>query len=75
LISGDSGPVHLAASVGTNVIALFRNDMQGKGPERWGPWGANNIVIAKKSLLDISVEEVLDKVREWKNSSSSILSA
>ncbi|MDP3791497.1 MAG: glycosyltransferase family 9 protein [Candidatus Omnitrophota bacterium] len=74
LISGDSGPVHLACSVGTPVIALFRNDMPGKGPKRWGPWGSGNIVIEKNNLSDISVEEVLDKVREWKNSSSSILS-
>ena len=74
LISADSGPVHLACSVGTPVIALFRNDMPGKGAKRWGPWGANSIVIEKKSLSDISVEEVLNKVKEWKNSSSSILS-
>jgi ADP-heptose:LPS heptosyltransferase len=74
LISGDSGPVHLAVSVGTPVIALFRNDIRGKGPKRWGPWGANNIIIDKRSLSDISVEEVLNRVREWKSSSSSILS-
>jgi len=63
LISGDSGPVHLACAVGTPVIALFRNDIQGKGPKRWGPWGEGNIVIEKKSLLDISVDEVLETVR------------
>lgn len=74
LISGDSGPAHLACSVGTPVIALFRNDIPGKGPKRWGPWGDKNIVIEKKNLSDISVEEVLKKVKEWKNSSSSILS-
>ncbi len=71
LISGDSGPVHLASAVGTPVIALFRNDITGKGPKRWGPWGKGNIVIEKKSLSDISVDEVLSKVREWKNSSLS----
>jgi ADP-heptose:LPS heptosyltransferase len=70
LISGDSGPVHLAASVGTPVVALFRNDMPGKGPKRWGPWSKNSVVIEKKSLNDISVEEVLSKVKEWKDSSS-----
>ncbi|OGW77863.1 MAG: hypothetical protein A3C51_06720 [Omnitrophica bacterium RIFCSPHIGHO2_02_FULL_46_20] len=75
LISNDSGPVHLAGAVGTPVIALFGNDIPGKGPKRWGPWGKNNIVIEKKKLSDISVEDVLNKVREWKNSSSSILSA
>ena len=39
LISGDSGPVHLASAVGTPVIALFRNDLPGKAARRWGPWG------------------------------------
>ncbi len=62
LISGDSGPVHLAVCVGTPVIALFRNDMAGKSAKRWGPWGSGNMVIEKKSLNDISVEEVMDKV-------------
>jgi ADP-heptose:LPS heptosyltransferase len=58
LISGDSGPVHMACAVGTPVIALFRNDMPGKGPKRWGPWGEGNIVIEKKSLSDITVDYV-----------------
>ncbi len=62
LISGDSGPVHMACAVGTPVIALFRNDVSGKGSKRWGPWGEDNIVIEKKSLLDISVEEVFETV-------------
>ena len=63
LISGDSGPVHMACAVGTPVIALFRNDIPGKGPGRWGPWGEGNVVIEKAGLLDISVDGVLDKVR------------
>jgi len=67
LISGDSGPVHMACAVGRPVIALFRNDIPGKGPKRWGPWGEGNIVIEKKGLLDISVDEVLDKIKQWKN--------
>ena len=62
LISGDSGPVHLACAVGTPVIALFRNDIPGKGPKRWGPWGEGNVVIEKKSLLDISVDEVFKAI-------------
>ncbi|MFA5145047.1 MAG: glycosyltransferase family 9 protein [Candidatus Omnitrophota bacterium] len=64
LISGDSGPMHLASAVGTPVIALFRNDIPGKSPPRWGPKNTNSIVIQKSSLLDISVEEVFNKVRE-----------
>jgi|GEM_PF-372638 len=64
LISGDSGPVHMACAVGTPVVALFRNDIPGKGPKRWGPWGINNVIIEKKSLQDISVDEVLDKIKQ-----------
>jgi len=63
LVSCDSGPMHLAASVGTPVIALFRNDLPGKTAQRWGPWGKGHIVIEKGRLEDISVEEVLDKVK------------
>lgn len=64
LISGDSGPVHLAACVGTPVIALFRNDLVGKTAKRWGPWGNGHIVIEKENLQEITVSEVLDKVKE-----------
>ncbi len=64
LVSCDSGPVHLAASVGTPVVALFRNDMPGKSPERWGPWpAAKHQVIQKLRIEDITVDDVLDKLR------------
>jgi len=63
LISCDSGPAHLAAAVGTPVIALFRNDLPGKTARRWGPWGEGHVVIEKSSLNDISVDEVLKAVR------------
>ena len=63
LISNDSGPVHLACAVGTQVIALFRNDIPAKSARRWGPWGEGHIVIEKPNLSDIKVEEVLEKIR------------
>ncbi len=62
LISGDSGPVHLARCVNAPVIALFSNVLPGKGPVRWGPWGDGNSVIAKPSLSDITVDEVLERL-------------
>lgn len=64
LISVDSGPVHLACAVGTPALVLFRNDIAGKGPKRWGPWSKDSAVIQKDSLLKITVEEVFDKVKE-----------
>ncbi len=63
LISTDSGPAHLAAAVGTPVIALFRNDLAGKTAKRWGPWGKQHIIIEKDSLGEIKVEEVLEKIK------------
>ncbi|MBU1726179.1 MAG: glycosyltransferase family 9 protein, partial [Candidatus Omnitrophica bacterium] len=53
LISGDSGPVHLACCVNTPVVAVFRNDLPGKTAKRWGPWGKANFVIEKSNLADI----------------------
>lgn len=67
LVSGDSGPVHLACSVATPVVVLFRNDIPGKGPIRWGPWGKNNSVIQKANLEEIRPKEVLEKVRIYIN--------
>ncbi|MBM3249779.1 MAG: glycosyltransferase family 9 protein [Candidatus Omnitrophica bacterium] len=64
LVSGDSGPVHLASCVGTPVVAIFRNDLPGKGPVRWGPASAGSIVVAGPSLEEISVNEVFIKAKE-----------
>ncbi|MCD6093490.1 MAG: glycosyltransferase family 9 protein [Candidatus Omnitrophica bacterium] len=64
LVSCDSGPAHLAAAVGTSVLALFRSGIPGVGAKRWGPWGKGHIVIEKENLEQISVEEVLKAVRQ-----------
>ena len=58
LVSCDSGPVHLASAVGTSVVALFRNDMPGKNPERWGPWGKGHQVIQAAGMDKICVDDV-----------------
>lgn len=44
MITGDTGPMHVAAALGTQVVALF-------GPswaERNGPWGTGHVVIQKQ---------------------------
>jgi len=64
LISADSGPVHLASCVGTASVVLFRNDLPGKTALRWGPWDKKSIILEKNNLMDISVEEVFNKVKE-----------
>ncbi len=39
LISNDSGPVHIAAAVGTPVISVFGRRQAGLSPARWRPLG------------------------------------
>jgi len=56
--------VHLASGVGGRVLALFRNDIQGKTAKRWGPWGEGHYVIEKNNLSDITVDEVFNKAKE-----------
>jgi heptosyltransferase-2 len=63
LISGDSGPVHLASCVGTPVVAIFRNDIPAKSSIRWGPKSNGSIVVEKSNLSDITVEEVFFKAQ------------
>lgn len=63
LVSGDSGPVHLASCMGIPVVAIFRNDLAEKGPLRWGPVGGESAVVEKSSLSDITVDEVLSEIK------------
>jgi lipopolysaccharide heptosyltransferase I len=74
MVSGDTGPLHIAAAVGTPVVALF-------GPtyaERNGPWASADITLSRASrcvchyerrcrlpqscIDDIGVDEVLAAV-------------
>jgi lipopolysaccharide heptosyltransferase II len=47
-ISNDSGPVHIASSVGTPVISIFGRNQQGLSPKRWGPLGKNSQILHHK---------------------------
>ncbi len=58
LISNDSGPVHIAAGVGTSVISLFLRDQPGINAERWRPLGNKGLVL----VGSIKVEDVLELV-------------
>jgi lipopolysaccharide heptosyltransferase I len=74
MVSGDTGPLHLAAAVGTPIVALF-------GPtcaERNGPWSSSDLSISRYDhcvchyerrcrrgapcINDISLEEVVAAV-------------
>ena len=58
LVSNDSGPMHVAAAVGTPTIALFGTTDPAAGPRRWGPWGQGHSVIHQPSMDAISVQDV-----------------
>ncbi|MBI4432808.1 MAG: lipopolysaccharide heptosyltransferase II [Candidatus Omnitrophica bacterium] len=47
LISNDSGPVHVAAAVGTPVLTLFGRNAAGLSAARWKPLGAGHRIIQK----------------------------
>jgi ADP-heptose:LPS heptosyltransferase len=42
-VSGDTGPLHLAAAVGTPVVGIFGPT----DPERNGPWLAEDVVVTR----------------------------
>jgi len=46
-ISSDTGPMHLADSVGIPVIAIWSRAQPGLSPRRWGPRNEKSIVIQK----------------------------
>ena len=70
LISNDSGPMHLAAAMGTQTLALFGTTDPAAGPTRWGPWGVNHRVIWKPSMDAISTAEVFDLIEDMLRAAS-----
>ena len=62
VVTCDTGPMHLAAAVGTPVVALFGP----ADPLRTGPWGeAHRVMHAPRMLLsELGVKPVLKVVRE-----------
>lgn len=64
VIAGDTGPLHLAAALGTPVVALFGPT----DPRRNGPFGQLGNVVeswsSTKSMLSVTSEEVLRKIDE-----------
>jgi len=46
-ISNDSGPVHIASSLGVPVISIFGRNQPGLSPRRWGPLGKQDKYLHK----------------------------
>ena len=76
-IGNDNGPMHVAAAVGTPVVALFGSS----DPKIWGPWGEGHCVVYKgvscspcahkgcdmgelNCMQQISVSDVLDQLEK-----------
>jgi len=64
LVSGDSGPVHMAVAMQGKTLVLFGTTDPARGPRRWGPWGAGHAVIAKPSMDAIEPEDVIQVLRQ-----------
>lgn len=78
VVSNDSGPVHIAAAVGTPVVSIFTRNQPGINPERWRPLGersryvaprhqeamdfAKGVVNDPKYLDAVSSQEVLEAI-------------
>ena len=74
MVSGDTGPLHIAAAVGTPLVGIYGPT----NPQRNGPWAPNDVTLSRFSvcacqyrrrcqarswcLLDISAREVIDAV-------------
>jgi len=83
VISNDSGPVHVAAAVGTPVISIFGRNQLGLNTVRWRPLGGKSAAIhkdvgcveclahdCKKDFLclkAVSVEEVFKEAKRLSN--------
>ncbi|MDI6758750.1 MAG: glycosyltransferase family 9 protein [Candidatus Omnitrophota bacterium] len=74
LISGDSGPVHLAGAVNIPVLAIFKSSVSGKCSRRWGPVSKGSMVIENDGLLSITVGDVFVKVKDMLENSSTFRS-
>ena len=74
MVSGDTGPLHIAAAVGTPVVALFGPT----DPDRNGPWRREDVTVSRCAqcachyqracrfevpcITTIELEEVVDAV-------------
>ena len=59
-ISNDTGPMHVSTAVKTPTIALFG----ASNPLQWGPIWLGHTVIARKSVEEIDVEDILAAAKD-----------
>ncbi len=44
-VGNDTGPMHMAAALGTPVVAIFGRNIPGVSPKRWCPPGEKNVIF------------------------------
>ena len=59
-VSNDTGPMHLSTALKTTTVALFG----ASNPVQWAPIWPQHTVIARNSMEEIAVEEVVSNVQE-----------
>ena len=52
IVSGDTGPLHIAAAVGTPAVALFGPT----NPRRNGPWAPDDVTVSRFESCDCHYE-------------------
>jgi ADP-heptose:LPS heptosyltransferase len=82
VVTGNTGPAHLAAAVGTPVVSLYAPTVPAV---RWRPWRVPHVLVGHQEIacagcrarscpvpghpcLDVSVEEVVDAVERFATS-------
>ena len=81
LISNDSGPVHVAAALGTPVISIFGRNQAGLSAIRWRPISRNSSFVQKdvgcveclahncqidfKCLKELRTEDIIEEARKY----------
>lgn len=48
MVSGDTGPLHIAAAVGAPIVAIFGPT----DPDRNGPWAAGDVVVSRHAACE-----------------------
>jgi lipopolysaccharide heptosyltransferase I len=60
MVSGDTGPLHIAAAVGTATVSLFGPT----DPQRNGPWSADDVAVSRYGACGCHYERRCRKA-EW----------
>jgi len=60
MVSGDTGPLHIAAAVGTPAVSLFGPT----DPQRNGPWNADDVSVSRYGVCGCHYERRCRKA-EW----------